>query len=205
MGIDLGISTFAHLSDGMRIPGLRSSRRAERHLRLRQRALSRCKRGSKRRVKTRARVARVHSRIANARRTYLHQAAAEMVRFYHLIAVEALNVKGLAGSVLARDVHDAAWSTFIEMLRYKAERAGSRLIEVDPRYTSQDCSGCGERVPKPLRKRTHSCPSCGLVLDRDENAALNVLHRGVALAGFDNVAQWSERRTGNLIVAGDSK
>lgn len=201
VGVDLGISTLAYLSDGTLATNARPSRRAQRELRRRQRALSRCKRGSRRRSKVKTLVARSHRKIENFRRTYLHQTSTSLVKRYGLIAVEALNVKGLASGRLAREVHDAGWSTFIEMLRYKAARAGSQLIEVDPRYTSQDCSGCGERVPKLLRERTHSCPSCGLVLDRDENAALNVLRKAVAGLGFDNVAQWSERRTGNIIAA----
>jgi len=110
----------------------------------------------------------------------LHQASARIVFDYDVIAVEALNVKGLAQTRLAGAVHDAAWTNFTKMLRYKAERAGARLIEVDPRNTSQRCSGCGVIVPKDLSMRTHECPDCGLILDRDVNAARNVLQRAVA-------------------------
>jgi len=107
----------------------------------------------------------------------LHQAAARLVRDYDVIAVEKLNVKGLARSALAKDVHDASWAKFISMLRYKAACAGSRLIEVDPYDTSQGCSGCGTKVPKSLGDRLHKCDDCGLVMDRDLNAARNILHR----------------------------
>jgi putative transposase len=198
IGVDVGISCLAALSDGSKIPNARVARRAESEMRRRQRALARCKRGSNRRRKVRAEVTRWNAKIATIRRTYLHQVSAQIVRNYELIAVERLNVKGLAASNLARDVHDAAWAKLREMLRYKAERAGARLIKVDPRYTSQDCSGCGTRVRKTLADRTHYCGSCGLVMDRDENAARNVLHKAVLGLGLVNVTQWGERGAGNL-------
>jgi putative transposase len=92
--------------------------------------------------------------------------------------VEKLNVKGLARSALSKDIHDASWAKFISMLRYKAACAGSRLLEVDPYNTSQDCSGCGMKVPKSLGDRLHERSHCGVVMDRDLNAARNILHRG---------------------------
>lgn len=198
VGLDLGLNVFAFQSDGNAVASPRIARRVERELRRRQRALSRCKRSSARRMKARDRLHRLHTKIADTRSTWMHQKSARLVRDYDLIAVERLNVKGLAAGRLAKPIHDASWSDFIAKLRYKAERAGAQLIEVDPRFTSQDCSGCGTRVPKTLAVRTHSCPSCGLVLDRDHNAALNVLHKAVAGLGALNVAQWSERAPGNL-------
>ncbi len=201
VGIDLGINTLAYLSDGVALPNPRVARKAERELRIRQRALSRCQRGSNRRKKAKARVAKLHENIANTRRTYLHQQSAMIVRNYDLIAIENLNVKGLAGGILAKSVHDAAWSTFTEMLSYKAEKAGATLIRVDPRLTSQMCSGCGVIVRKGLSDRVHNCPDCGLSLDRDHNAALNILHLGVLAQGERNVgAVISKRARGNLKV-----
>ena len=87
---------------------------------------------------------------------------------------------------LARSIADASWSRFVSMLEYKAEKAGAHLVRVDPRNTSQKCSGCGELVPKSLAVRTHACPSCGLVIDRDHNASLNILRAGIG-AGALNV------------------
>ena len=113
-------------------------------------------------------------------------------------AVEALQVKALARSGLAKDVHDASWAKFISMLRYKAEKAGARLIEVDPRNTTQDCSGCGAKVPKELGDRQHECPHCGLSIDRDLNAARNILHRAGVGPGLRNVAGDGMRAGGNL-------
>ena len=115
-----------------------------------------------------------------------------------MIAVEKLNVKGLARGALAKDVHDASWAKFISILRYKAACAGSRLIEVDAYDTSQDCSGCGTKVPKSLADRLHKCGDCGLVMDRDLNAARNVLHRAGVGPGLPNVAGCGKRAGGNL-------
>jgi len=125
------------------------------------------------------------------------------VRNYDIIAVEALSIRGLAQSMLARDVHDAAWGKFISLLRYKAEKAGAQLIEVDPKNSSQDCSGCGNRVRKGLDERRHDCPQCGLAIDRDLNAARNILHRAGMGPGLPNVAGCGKRAGGNLDL-GDS-
>jgi len=132
VGIDLGISTFAALSDGRLIPSLRAARRAQRRLRVAQRSLARKKPGSSNRRKARSRVGRCHAATARSRANYLHQLSARLVREHEVVVVERLNVKALARSALAKDVQDASWATFIAMLRYKAECAGSRLIEVDP-------------------------------------------------------------------------
>jgi putative transposase len=199
VGVDLGISTFAALSDGGFIPSLKAARKAERRLRVAQRALSRKKRGSRNRRRARTTVARCHAAVARQRKEHLHQASARLMRDYDAIAVEKLNVKGLAGSVMAKDVHDASWARFVLLLRYKAARAGVRLIEVDPRNTSQECSGCGMRVPKDLAVRRHDCPHCGLSIDRDINAARNILNRAGVGPGLLNVAGcYGMRAGGNL-------
>lgn len=198
VGVDLGISTFAALSDGGFIPSLKAARRAERRLRKANRALARTARGSRGRRKARVAVARCHAKTARARLDYLHRAGARLVGDYDVIVVEKLNVKGLARSALAKDVHDASWAKFISMLRYKAEYAGARLLEVDPYDTSQDCSGCGMKVPKTLGDRLHECTHCGLVIDRDLNAARNILHRAGVGPGPRNVAGCGMRAGGNL-------
>jgi putative transposase len=120
------------------------------------------------------------------------------MRDYDVIVVERLNVKGLARGRLSKDVHDASWAKFISMLRYKAECAGSRVIEVDPHDTSQDCSGCGTRVVKALKDRRHECPQCGLAIDRDLNAARNILNRAGVVPGLRNVAGCGMRAGRNL-------
>jgi putative transposase len=190
VGVDLGLKVFAYCSDNVVIPNPRIVRRAEKELRCRQRALARCKRGSNRRRKTRAGVAKLHHKIVDTRNTWLHQQSAALVKRADLIAVADLKVANMVRHpTLARSISDASWSRFVSMLDYKAEKAGGHLIRVDPRNTSQKCSGCGELVSKSLAVRTHACPSCGLVIDRDHNASLNILRAGIG-AGALNVIGW---------------
>lgn len=198
VGIDVGLKALAYLSDGTSIPNIRPAQKAERAMRRSQRALARCRRGSTRRSKIRKAVAASHETIANIRRTYLHQQSAWLVKAYDLIAVEDLNVAGLARSMFAKAIHDVSWTAFIDMIAYKAERAGKHFVKVDAKNTTQGCSSCGVIVPKTLAVRMHDCPHCGLVLDRDENAARNVLRKGVLALEALNVAQWGERAPGNI-------
>ena len=198
VGVDLGISLFAALSDGGFIPSRRAARMAERRLRVARRALARKVGGSRSRIKARVEVARCHAAAARARADHLHQASARLVRDYDVIIVEMLNVSGLARSALARDVRDASWAKFISMLRYKAACAGARLIEVDPSGTTQECSGCGMKVSKELKDRVHACSHCGLTLDRDLNAVRNILNRGGVVPGLHNVAGYGMRAGVNL-------
>lgn len=205
IGIDVGLTSLATLSDGTAIPNPRHAKRAERELRRRQRALARCKRGSNRRKKVRAQAARLHRKVADTRATHLHQVSADLISRFDLIAVEKLNVKGLAGSMLARSVHDASWGRFRQMLAYKAEWAGCELIEVDPRNTSQACSGCGVIVPKTLAHRRHYCPHCGTDLDRDHNAAINILRLAVVGQGALKTADCRISAPGNIDLEGVPK
>ena len=176
VGIDVGLTTFAVLSDGGEIASPRHFRAAERRLRLAQRKLARRKTRSRRRQNARHELARVHLHVANQRRDFHHQTARALVERYALIAVEDLNVKGLAGSMLAKSVHDAGWGQFVSILTDKAVCAGRSLVAVNPAGTTQRCSDCGGLVPKTLAQREHRCTACGLVLGRDLNAARNVLH-----------------------------
>jgi IS605 OrfB family transposase len=130
---------------------------------------------------------KLHRKIADTRNTWLHQKSAELVKRADLIAIEDLKVSNMVRHpTLARSISDASWSRFVSMLACKAEKAGGHLIRVDPRNTSQKCSGCGELVPKLLAVRMHACPSCGLVIDRDHTASLNILRAGIG-AGALNV------------------
>src|SRR5216683_3118008 len=176
VGVDVGLTTFAVCSDGSEIANPRYFRAAERRLRLAQRKLARRKKRSRRRLKARQELARVHIHVANQRRDFHHKSALALVRDYGRIAVEELNITGLAGSMLAKSVHDAGWSQFVSILSNKAACAGRTLVKVNPAGTTQRCSACGEHVPKTLAQRVHDCRACGLVLARDLNAALNVLH-----------------------------
>jgi putative transposase len=190
IGVDLGLNVFAYCSDTVEIPNPRIAQRAEKELRRRQRALSRCQRGSHRRHKVRAQVARLHRKITDTRNTWLHRESAILVKRVDVIVVEDLQVSNMVRhGTLARSISDASWSRFVSMLDYKVEKTGGHLIRVDPRNTSQKCSGCDELVPKSLAVRTHKCPSCGLVIDRDHNASLNILRAGIG-AGALNVVGW---------------
>lgn len=174
VGIDAGLTSLVALSTGETVARPNWTKRAAKGLRFRQRALARCKRGSKRRNKARQRLARYNSTIAAKRRDMLHNLSSDLVTRFAGIAVEDLNIKGLAGGMLAREVNDAAWAQLISMIDYKAARAGSAFIKVDPRGTSQTCPDCGTIKPKALSERTHRC-ECGCVLDRDV-AAAQIVH-----------------------------
>jgi putative transposase len=176
IGIDLGLTHFAVLSDGTKIDSPRFLRRAEKKLKKAQRELSRKQKGSKNREKARLKVARAHAQVADARREFHHQLSTKLIRDNQAIGVEDLAVKGLARTRLAKSVHDAGWAQFVHMLQYKAVRYGRTVVKIG-RFTptSQVCSQCGAKDgPKPLHVRTWTCAACGAVHDRDHNAAKNV-------------------------------
>ncbi|MEV6948565.1 RNA-guided endonuclease TnpB family protein [Streptomyces sp. NPDC051172] len=176
VGIDLGLTHFAVLSDGTKIDSSRFLRRAEKKLKKAQRELARKQKGSKNRAKARLKVARAHAKVADARRDFHHQLSTKLISENQGIAVEDLAVKGLARTKPAKSVHDAGWAQFLSMLEYKAQRYGRTLVKIgrfEP--TSQTCSTCGAvDGPKPLNVRDWTCTACGTVHDRDHNAAINV-------------------------------
>lgn len=196
VGIDLGVTHFAALSTGEFIENPRHYRRAEKRLKKLQRALSRKKRGSHRRKKAVQAVAKAYRKIRNQRADFLHKESRKLVNQYQVIALEDLRVKNLikapapkqdengqylpngasAKAGLNKSILDAGWSMFTEMVSVKAASAGRTVILVDPFKTSQVCSQCHKEGPhKDLAERVHTCVYCGLVLDRDTNAALNIL------------------------------
>lgn len=180
IGVDVGLSHFATLSDGSTLENPRFFRKEERALAKAQRKLSKQKRGSWARRKAHKVVSRIHERIRNRRHNFVHQFARRLVNHYKIIAVENLNVQGMVKNhCLSKSIFDASWSLFRSVLTQKAESATRQLVSVEPAYTSQDCSTCGFRVRKKLSERIHSCPNCGLVLDRDHNAALNIISLGL--------------------------
>jgi IS605 OrfB family transposase len=184
VGVDLGLSTFATLSDGRRIDNPCWLRQREKALRRSQRNMARKQRGSKNRDRTRRRVAKHHARVADARRDFHQQLSTRLVREHQTVCVETLNVAGLGRSNLAKSIHDAGWGQFTQMLDYKARLYGRRLVKVDQWYpSSQLCSNCGRNDGnKPLKVRTWTCPACGTTHDRDLNAAKNVLAEGLSVA-----------------------
>lgn len=182
VGIDLGLKSFLVTSDAVSVEPPRYYRNAQKKLRRAQRALSRKRKDSTRRGKARHRVAKLHEKTANQRRDFHHKEARKLVDAHGLIAHEALNVRGIARTRLAKSTHDAGWAQFLNILAQKAESAAVRVVAVDPRNTTQACSACGAmpEVKKTLLDRVHSCP-CGYTADRDVNAAKNILGLGLSL------------------------
>jgi putative transposase len=185
VGIDVGLKTFAALSTGETIANPRFFRQEEKALAKAQRRLSKAGKGSPERAERRRVVARVYERSAWHRSDFTHQHSRRIVDAFDLIAVEDLAVNRMTHThCLAKSIHDAAWGQFADLLSYKAAWAGRRYVAVNPAYTSQDCSRCGHRQPLSLCDRAYTCPCCGVVLDRDFNASLNILGVGLHTLGL---------------------
>ena len=183
VGVDLGVKALATLSDGTVIENPRYLRKAERKLKQAQQALSRKTKGSNRRAKAKATVARIHARVANQRQDGLHKLTTPLTRKYSEISIEDLHVAGMVKNRhLAKSISDAAFGEFRRQLEYKAARSGAALHVVDRWYrSSKICSGCGEVKAKlSLNERTYKCDNCGLTMDRDLNAAINICVAGSA-------------------------
>jgi putative transposase len=178
VGIDVGLIDFYVASDHTRIAAPQYLRKAERKLKSAQRQVSRRKPGSNRRKKAISRLSRQHKKVADTRKDFQFKTAKLLLNNYDVVAVEKLNIKGLAQTRLAKSIHDAGWGQFINILSNKAENAGLKVIAVHPNGTSQDCSSCGHKVKKPLSQRMHNCPICQTSLCRDLNAAINIKARG---------------------------
>jgi putative transposase len=200
-GIDVGLASFVTLSTGEHIFNPRWYRKAERRLKTAQRRVSRRKKGSHRRRKAVTLLAKAHLKVQRQRQDFHHKEARKLLQQHDTIYLEDLQVANLVRNHrLAKSISDASWAQFRVILEAKAAYAGRRVVAVPPAYTSQDCSGCGERVRKSLSVRTHICPNpdCGLVLDRDENAAKNIERAGQALRGGVAVAASENRESVGL-------
>ena len=183
VGVDLGVKTLATLSDGTVIENPRYLRKSERKLKKAQQELSRKTKGSNRRAKAKATVARIHARVANQRLDAMHKLTTRLTRKYSDISIEDLQVAGMVKNRhLAKSIMDAAFGEFRRQLEYKTARSGAALHVVDRWYrSSKTCSGCGRVKAKlSLSERTYRCDSCGLTMDRDLNAAINICVAGSA-------------------------
>jgi putative transposase len=179
IGLDVGLKVFLADSEGGMVENPRHYRRGQKRLAHAQHMSDRRKKGSHRRRKAKREVACKHLKIGRQRRDFHFQTAKQYAQRYSRICVEDLNVCGMVRNHhLAKSIHDASWSAFLDILTDKAERAGHVVVRVPARFTSQKCSRCGEYVQKSLSVRTHICPSCGLVEDRDVNAAKNIVQAG---------------------------
>ncbi|MBU4407033.1 MAG: transposase [Candidatus Altiarchaeota archaeon] len=184
VGLDLNIENYLTDSNGERVEHPHELLKLEERLKVGQRKLSRKKKGSKNRLRQIVRLARIHERITDRRRDFLHKLSHYYIDNYDLIAVEDLSVKEMIeSSHNSKNKVDSAWSTFVQMLSYKAEGAGRALVKVDPKNTTQNCSRCGNHVYKQIWVRTHKCPACGFVIDRDHNAAINILNKALLEVG----------------------
>lgn len=176
IGLDFGIISLVADSEGGKVENPRHFKWALRKLRMAQRRIARRKKGSNRRKKACRLAARIHEHIGNQRRDHLHKTACDYVNRFDMIAVEDLNVSGMAqNGHLARSIYDASWAMLRQLIEVKAEKAGRKVIAVPAHYTSQKCSKCKEIVQKALSVRTHCCPHCGHTECRDTNAARNIL------------------------------
>ena len=197
-GIDVGLKVFLVTADGEYVENPRHHRKAEKGLKKAQRCVSRRKKGGKRWWKAVGQCARKYQKVKRQRRDFQHKTALALVREYDVIYLEDLQVRNLSRRPQAKSdgnggylhngaaqkaglnkaIQDAGWNAFRRILTCKAAWAGKRVEAIPPAFTTQDCSGCGERMEKSLSVRTHVCPSCGLILDRDENAAGIFFGRG---------------------------
>jgi putative transposase len=205
VGIDLGLKYFVVDTDKKKIKSPKYFRKSEKKLSQQQRQASKKKKGSERKKKSYVIIAKTQEKIANQRKDFLHKTSRYYADKYDLMAMENLNVKGMIKNKhLSKSIQDASWGTFINMLDYKTKKLGRHLVKVNPQYTSQKCSQCGEIVKKSLSIRTHICLSCGLVLCRDENASRNIIKLGLDKANGEGISveSFMTRRTPWLLVAG---
>ncbi len=190
VGIDVGLTHFATLSNGERTENPRFFRTEEKALAQVQRRLSGQEKGTEARRFRRKAVARVHERIRWRRENFAHQESRKLVNQYGVICLEDLSIQNmLKNHNLAKSISDAAWNQFAQFTTSKAESAGGRVVQVNPRNTSKMCSQCGTLVEKTLADRVHNCAACGLCLDRDWNAAINILRLGLQSLGHAQEAR----------------
>ncbi len=200
-GIDLGLESFATLSDGQRVFNPGWYRKAERALKTAQRQVSRRKKGGNRRRTAVKLLAKAHLKVKRQRADFHHKAALALVQHNDTLYHEDLQTANmLKNHHLDKSISDAGWSRFLSILSAKAVWAGRRVVAVPPAYTSQACSGCGVLVAKGLSVRWHSCPDCGASLHRDHNAAKNIERLGQSLRGGEALAA-SENRESAMALA----
>ena len=193
IGVDVGLNKFTVLSNGEKISNPRLLKKQIEEIKKKQRSLARRKKGSGRRDKAREILARQHLAVERQRKDFHCKVASDLVKRFNPIFVEKLDIRGLIRkstedkkkhkkfAAKSENILDVGWGLFLSRLGSKAESAGSAVKAVEPRGTSQECSGCGAVVRKSLEERVHSCPVCGLVMDRDENGARNILRRGLLM------------------------
>jgi len=190
IGIDVGLENFATLSNGEKIKNPRFFKTDQKALAKAQRKLSKQTKGSPERKKVKKVVVRIHEKITNRRNNFCHQEARKIINRFGIICIEDLSINEMQRNNfrnINRSIGDVAWGQFAQYLDYKAVGADRQLIRVNPAYTSQTCSRCGYRQVKKLSERIHHCSSCGLELDRDLNASINILALGLKSIGIQSI------------------
>jgi len=181
VGIDVGLKAYYTDSDGNTVDNPRHYRKAEQKLKRFHRAVSRKQKKSSNRKKARKQLARGYLKVQRQREDFARKTASTLISSHDLIAYEDLKIRNIVRNHhLAKSIHDAGWGTFISWVKAYGQMHGIPIIAVAPQFTSQDCSACGTLVKKSLSVRTHICTSCGVVLERDHNAALNILAKARA-------------------------
>jgi putative transposase len=184
IGLDVGQTHFYTDSDGQTVENPRHLRKSEKGLKRLNRRLSKTQKGSKNRAKARNRLSRKHLKVSRQRKDFAVKKALCVIQSNDLVAYEDLQVRNMVRNrKLSKSISDAAWSTFRQWLEYFGKVFGVVTVAVPPHYTTQDCSNCGEKVNKSLSTRTHKCHHCGFVLDRDWNAAINILELALGTVG----------------------
>lgn len=184
VGIDVGLKAFYTDSEGNTVENPRHYRKAEKRLQRLQRRLSKKQKKSANRKKARRAVAKAHLKVQRQREDFARKQANALVSSHDLIAFEDLRISNMVRNRhLAKSIHDAGWGRFLSWVNYYAALHDIPVVAVSPRFTSQDCSACGTRVKKSLSVRTHICTGCGVVLDRDHNAALNIVQKALSTVG----------------------
>ncbi|MBD2576708.1 RNA-guided endonuclease TnpB family protein [Oscillatoria sp. FACHB-1406] len=193
IGLDVGLNHFYTDSNGEVVENPKYLRKSERQLKKLQRQVSKRKKGSANRKKAIKRLAKKHLQVSRQRKDFAVKTARCVVRSNDLIAYENLQVRNMVKNhKLAKSINDASWSMFRQWVEYFGKVFGKVTVAVPPQYTSQNCSNCGKQVVKTLSQRTHRCGYCGTVLDRDHNAALNILARGINRVGHTQINAWGE-------------
>ncbi|MCA6615210.1 MAG: transposase, partial [Pseudanabaena sp. M090S1SP1A06QC] len=188
IGLDVGLNHFYTDSNGQTVENPRILRKSERQLKKLQRKVSKRKKGSANRRKAIKRLAKKHLQVSRQRKDFAIKTARCVVQSNDLIAYEDLQVRNMVKNrKLAKSISDASWSMFRDWVEYFGKVFGKVTVAVPPQYTSQNCSNCGKQVVKTLSQRTHHCGSCGTVLDRDHNAALNILAKGLNTLGHREI------------------
>lgn len=204
-GLDLGLIYFFKNAENEEVYAPRLLRKSLLGLKKLQKRLSKAKKRTKKYYKILRSLQKMHVKVKNQRKDFLHKTANELLKKFDYIVLEKLNIRNMIrrpkpkqdeeGKYLPNrasqkaglnmSISDVGWGTFVLMLKYKAKELGKTIVEVDPKYTSQICSECGEKVKKSLSTRTHACPNCEVVLDRDHNAAINIMRLGVQSLGVN--------------------